>query len=237
MSANSLEFHNLSLLWLGRTYFGGSVDTLVQYEQPEMELPILPYGIKCLLLPHYCEEGLARIRAQVSLKGLFWWFPGWSTGLVQQCLRLEQCWITSTELWCLWTTVSLKLTSYLCNRSHQNKLLKARHQNTLPGFSVKGEKWESLGSFMLKWKPVSKLHWFWWKQSSAQGLCHLRLHRWKSNDSFFYMGQVFFSFSQNKLKNNTWPLVSMLLFCCCWGNAARSSLVSVYIVMFPHACI
>ncbi|TRZ24909.1 hypothetical protein HGM15179_002130 [Zosterops borbonicus] len=64
MSANSLEFHNLSLLWLGRTYFGGSVDTLVQYEQPEMELPILPYGIKCLLLPHYCEEGLARIMAQ-----------------------------------------------------------------------------------------------------------------------------------------------------------------------------
>lgn len=30
MSANCLEFHNLSLLWLGSTCFGGSVDTLVQ---------------------------------------------------------------------------------------------------------------------------------------------------------------------------------------------------------------
>lgn len=40
-------------------------------------------------------------------------------------------------------------------------------------------KMKSLGSLMLKWKPVSKLHWFWWKQSSAQGLWHLRVHRLK----------------------------------------------------------
>lgn len=44
-------------------------------------------------------------------------------------------------------------------------------------------KMESLGFFALKWKPVSKFHWFWWKQSSAQSLWHLRLHRRKSNDS------------------------------------------------------
>ena len=73
---------------------------------------------------HDCKEGVGRVWMQVCLECLFWWVPGWSagigevgetqmkgtwlhlralclwsallSGLVQQCFRLGQCWITST---------------------------------------------------------------------------------------------------------------------------------------------
>lgn len=80
-----------------------------------------------LLLPRYMhyKEGMGRNWVQVSLKCLFWCFPGWTagtgevgetqvnrtqlylralclwsallSGLVQQCLGLEQCRITSAQ--------------------------------------------------------------------------------------------------------------------------------------------
>lgn len=128
MSANRLDLPSLSLTQIGGTCFGEAVDTLVQCKQPDMGLLILPYGIKSSYVsycPAVAKKVRARIWGQVSLKCLFWWFPGWSAGtgemgetqmkgiwlhlralclwsallcgLVQQCLRLERCWITSTQ--------------------------------------------------------------------------------------------------------------------------------------------
>lgn len=81
MSANCLEFHNLSLIWLGSTFWWISWHPCtVQIARNGAAYPALwDQEQLCLLLPRYCEEGVARIKAQVSLKGLFWWFPGWFT--------------------------------------------------------------------------------------------------------------------------------------------------------------
>lgn len=166
MSANCLEFHNLSLIWLGSTFWWISWHPCtVQIARNGAAYPALwDQEQLCLLLPRYCEEGVARIKAQVSLKGLFWWFPGWFTGPGEVGKRhvtwlhlrtlCPSVWVGAAvsqaravlnhqhpRAQCVWATVSLKFTSYLSNRSHQNKLLKARHRSTLPGFSVKGEKW------------------------------------------------------------------------------------------------